>query len=246
MTGTFVPGQTLTAAELNLLGAGTVTEITTSGAGISGGPITASGNLTVQWNAGGVASIGSNLSLIGGTLSATADGTPLTVTDGVHSVANTGTILVNGGTISGSGGNATITVVGGDSPVLGASVSLTSSDILNLNTTPVTIVATPGAGSFVRFTNAALTFRNVSAAYTGGGGLALFYTDHTGLASSGTFPSAFQVASTRTITNISNTAGTVTTAQVNNLPLVLSAPTAFAGGDGTAMLTLEYVIVPSS
>jgi hypothetical protein len=130
--------------------------------------------------------------------------------------------------------------------VFGASVSLTSSDILSLNTTPITVVSAPGSGSFIRFTNAALTFRNVTTPYTGGTGCALFYDSKAGLASSGTFQSAFQTPATRIITNISNTAGTVTTSQVDDKDLVIATPTAFAGGDGTAVLTVDYIILPAS
>ena len=38
-------------------GSGTVTDVATSGAGISGGPITTTGTLTVEWNAGEVTGI---------------------------------------------------------------------------------------------------------------------------------------------------------------------------------------------
>ena len=48
---------------------GTVTNIATSGTGISGGPITATGTLAVQWNAGAVSSL-SGMNLSGGTLTA--------------------------------------------------------------------------------------------------------------------------------------------------------------------------------
>lgn len=48
---------------------GTVTSVATSGAGIAGGPITSAGTLTVQWNAGSVASL-SGLSLAAGVLTA--------------------------------------------------------------------------------------------------------------------------------------------------------------------------------
>ena len=54
---------------------GTVTNIATTGPGISGGPITAVGTLAVQWNAGAVSSL-SGMSLSGGTLTATGGGAP--------------------------------------------------------------------------------------------------------------------------------------------------------------------------
>jgi len=55
-------------------GVGTVTSVATSGTGITGGPITSSGTLAVAWNAGTVNSVGSGLSLLAGTL--TASGSP--------------------------------------------------------------------------------------------------------------------------------------------------------------------------
>jgi hypothetical protein len=53
---------------------GSVTSIATTGPGISGGPITTSGSLAVQWNAGAVSAIGSGISIAGGTISSTATG----------------------------------------------------------------------------------------------------------------------------------------------------------------------------
>ena len=47
---------------------GGVAQVATTGAGISGGPITNSGTLQVQWNAGLVNALGSGLSAAGGTL----------------------------------------------------------------------------------------------------------------------------------------------------------------------------------
>lgn len=47
---------------------GTVTAVNTVGPGITGGPITTTGNLVVQWNAGQVFMLGSGLTLTAGTL----------------------------------------------------------------------------------------------------------------------------------------------------------------------------------
>lgn len=55
-------------------GSGTVTNIATTGPGITGGPITNAGTLAVQWNAGTASTIGTGLSLSGGTLSSTVSG----------------------------------------------------------------------------------------------------------------------------------------------------------------------------
>jgi hypothetical protein len=59
----------ITAAANGSAGAGTVTSVATTGAGITGGPITTTGTLSVQWNAGAVSSL-SGLSLAAGVLAA--------------------------------------------------------------------------------------------------------------------------------------------------------------------------------
>lgn len=53
------------------LGSGTVKEIGTVGPGITGGPITITGELAVEWNAGTVSGLGSHITNVGGTLNAT-------------------------------------------------------------------------------------------------------------------------------------------------------------------------------
>jgi hypothetical protein len=64
----------LTKASTGTIGLGTVTSVATTGSGIIGGPITTTGTLSVQWNAGSVSTLGSGLSLTSGTL--TASGAP--------------------------------------------------------------------------------------------------------------------------------------------------------------------------
>jgi hypothetical protein len=59
----------LTAASNGTAGVGSVTSVATTGAGITGGPITTTGTLSVQWNAGAVSSL-TGLSLAAGVLSA--------------------------------------------------------------------------------------------------------------------------------------------------------------------------------
>ena len=57
-------------------GAGSVVSVATTGAGISGGPITTSGTLQVAWNGPAVSALGTGLSAAGGTLVVT--GVPAT------------------------------------------------------------------------------------------------------------------------------------------------------------------------
>jgi hypothetical protein len=51
-----------------------VQSVATTGAGISGGPITNTGTLSVRWNAGAVNSIGTGISIAGGVITSTATG----------------------------------------------------------------------------------------------------------------------------------------------------------------------------
>jgi hypothetical protein len=62
---------TIHALQTGVGGAGTVTSVGTSGAGITGGPITTSGTLAVQWNGGSVNALGGNLGITTGTLAVT-------------------------------------------------------------------------------------------------------------------------------------------------------------------------------
>jgi hypothetical protein len=62
---------TIHALQTGVGGAGTVSSVGTSGAGITGGPITTTGTLAVQWNGGSVNALGSNLAITTGTLAVT-------------------------------------------------------------------------------------------------------------------------------------------------------------------------------
>jgi hypothetical protein len=76
-------------------GGGTVTDVATSGAGISGGPITSTGTLTVEWNAGSVTALGAGLSLNSGTLTASGGAAP-EWTAGTVTAVGTGLSVVGG------------------------------------------------------------------------------------------------------------------------------------------------------
>ena len=140
---TFVPGQTLTAAELNVLippnagligGTGTTFSIVNTGSGLalSGGTLNAnwqlgtvaallglaivSGSLEAQWQGGAITALGSGVSGSGGTLTATGSGGSVTSV-----VAGTG---LNGGTIS-TTGTLTANYQGGTLTSFGTGLTLT-------------------------------------------------------------------------------------------------------------------------
>lgn len=139
---------------------------------------------------------------------------------------------------------------GGGLQLLAATLS--SAQILALNSTPVTVVPAPGAGLTLVpiLTYAELVF--VTAAYTAGGQVDLIYTGDTGL----TKPH-YTLAAAATITAAVNTVQaelfggnspsfTATAANAGtNLGLDVRAETAnFATGSGTLNITIIYATVP--
>lgn len=85
-------------------GGGSVTSVATSGAGISGGPITGSGTLTVEWNAGTVSALGGAMAINSGTISPQNQGT-ITLsgtTTGTINPSGVDSFLVNNGTAAGT------------------------------------------------------------------------------------------------------------------------------------------------
>ena len=131
----------LTAASNGTAGGGTVTSVTTSGSGITGGPITTAGTLTVAWNAGAVTALDSTLSLSAGTLK-------------VASAPLTGTA---GGDLTGTYPNPTLTTTGvaagtyGD----GTHVPVIAVDLKGRITTMGVVTLTPAPASFGTITGTA-------------------------------------------------------------------------------------------
>ena len=102
-------------------GASAVSSVGTSGAGItaSPNPITGSGTITVQWNAGSVSTVGSGLSLSAGTLTASG-GAPGGVAGGVLAGTYPNPTLAASGVSAGTYTLATVTV-GTDGRITAAS-----------------------------------------------------------------------------------------------------------------------------
>jgi hypothetical protein len=99
-------GLTLSSAgTLSATSSGSVTSVATSGAGISGGPITGSGTLTVEWNAGTIAALGDGVGLNSGTIQVDHQGTITlsgTTTGTIAPAQGVASELVNVGTAAGT------------------------------------------------------------------------------------------------------------------------------------------------
>lgn len=121
-------------------GSGTVTQINTSGAGISGGPITTTGTLEVEWNAGTVNTLGTGLNLSSGTLTPNwQDGTVTTIGSGV---------TVTSGTLSATGSGGTVTEVVAGSGLAGGTI--TNAGTVSLGTIAAgDLMGNPGAAGAV-------------------------------------------------------------------------------------------------
>lgn len=121
-----------------------------------------------------------------------------------------------------------------------AKVTLTSAQILALNTTPITLVAAPGAGYYVSVSEvlAYLTFNTT--AYTGTNAANITYTNGSGAAATGTLASSFLDSSSSAAVKAVGVAVT----PVANAPIVISVGTANpAAGDSTITVDIAYRIV---
>lgn len=127
-------------AEIDITGATGVTKVTTAGAGISASPATivGVGTLAVEWNGGTVTTLGSNLSLVSGTLDAATGGNVINVgTPTVGQAAEwTDAIHIKGVAVTGTGSYVKATSPSLVTPALGtiASGVLTNATGLPLTT----------------------------------------------------------------------------------------------------------------
>lgn len=155
----------------------------------------------------------------------------------------------NTATAFGAMQNLGLIASGSDYSVQHVTKALTAANIIAMYTTPVALVAAPGAGKSIVVTKLAFTITRTATAFTGGGAAIVQYAatangggtqalDST-LASTVITGSAGTTVSFRNGAVVSDAASTVT----QNVGLYISNATAvFAAGTGTATVDVWYVV----
>jgi len=121
-------------------------------------------------------------------------------------------------------------------------VALTAANLIAMNTTPVTVVAAPGAGYALNFRNAVLIYDSTSTAFTNGGVITINYGSG-GAAQSSNLAATFLTEPGDKIYNFErlNAAGGLT--MPVNTPLVITnAGAPFATGTGVCRLQITYTV----
>ena len=127
-------------------------------------------------------------------------------------------------------------VVGGGT-VRVAKVSLTSADVLDLVSTPVTVVDAPGTGRTISILSATAYLDYNSAAYTTGADLLLEY----GTATVVTFDGI--LALTADTVMVASPAGSVASGAATNAAVVVTADDVPADGDSPLSIYVVYTLI---
>lgn len=137
-------------------------------------------------------------------------------------------------------GSGTGTFTGGSTTV---SVPLTAAQIIAMNATPVSLIATPGAGAAIIVDNITFKMVTTATAFTGGGALEFRYTNASGAKVSADVAAAVVTAGAGT--SFTNVRGVTTslTAVADSAIVITNATAAFAAGTGTAVVVIQYHVV---
>lgn len=118
-----------------------------------------------------------------------------------------------------------------------AKVTLTAAQIQALVSTPVTLVAAPGAGWITSILSATAYIDYGSVAYTGGADLLVEY----GTATVVTFDGI--LALTADSVMVASPAGTVAVGAISNAPIVVTAEDVPAAGDSPVTVSIVYTLI---
>lgn len=148
------------------------------------------------------------------------------------------TAVIYGGSHVATDGTVTATYDAGSAQH--AKVTLTSAQILALNTTPIQLVAAPGAGYYISVVEVMALLNYGTTQYTGANNVEIRYTNGSGAKVTGDLASSWLDSSATTA--VKAVAAAVT--PVANAKIVASVPTANpAAGDSTVTIDIAYRIV---
>lgn len=120
-------------------------------------------------------------------------------------------------------------------------VALTAANIIAMGTTPVSLIAAPGAGKIIIVDHILFKMVRTATAFTGGGALEFRYTDASGVKITADIAAAV-VTTGGAGTEYNAVAGVAAsiTPVANAAIVITNATAAFAAGTGTATVTLQY------
>lgn len=122
-------------------------------------------------------------------------------------------------------------------------VTLTAAQLIAMGTTPVSLIAAPGAGKCIIVDNITFKMVTTATAFTGGGAVEFRYTDASGTKVSADIAAAVITAGAGTsFTNVRGIEASLT-GTANAAVVIRNATAAFAAGTGTATLTIDYHVV---
>jgi hypothetical protein len=201
---------------------------------------------------GTVTSVAATLAVPAALLSASVGGSPITTTGTLAftiTLSNQSTNLVFAGPASGGAAPPTFrALVAADLPQ--TVTALSSANILALLGTPIALVAAPGVGFKIVPLVIQITFFGGTVAYTDAGGAVSFSVGSMSqaLGSNGIF--LVTTSPNRAIQQVGGFSGTDTAGNPpsdDNAALTISKVTNnFAAGNGTAKITVQYLVLPTT
>lgn len=123
-------------------------------------------------------------------------------------------------------------------------VSLTAANIIAMGTTPVSLIAAPGAGKIIIIEHILFKMVRTGTAFTGGGAAEFRYTDASGAKVSADVAAAV-ITTGGAGTEYAAVGGLEAslTPVANAAVVIRNGTAAFAAGTGTAVVTIKYRIV---
>lgn len=121
-----------------------------------------------------------------------------------------------------------------------AVVALTAAQLIAMGTTPVSLIAAPGAGKCIIVDNITFKMTTTATGFTGGGAVEFRYTDASGTKVTADVAAAVVTAGAGTsFTNVRGLEASLT-GVANAAIVIANADAPFAAGTGTASVTIDY------